>query len=89
MTEPKWRAWPECIGATFITAAKQSKVSRIVFLSNTGAQHEGLGPISGTGAVERAPNAALPNVVVVRAGSCTENTFGSLPTIASQGAMYV
>ena len=88
MTEPKWREWQEGIGATFITAAKQSKVSRIVFISSTGAQHEGLGPISGTGAVERALNAALPNVVVVRAGGFMENTFGSLPTISTQGAMY-
>ena len=88
MTEANWRAWQEGIGTTFITAAKQSNVSHIVFLSSTGAQHEGLGPISGTGAVERALNAALPNVLVVRAGGFMENTFGALPTIATQGAMY-
>jgi uncharacterized protein YbjT (DUF2867 family) len=88
MTEPNWRAWQESLGATFIAAAKQSKVSRIVLLSSTGAQHEGLGPISGIGAVERALNASLPNVVIVRAGYFMENTFGSLPTIASQGAIY-
>lgn len=87
-TEPKWRAWQEAIGATFIAAAKLSNVSRVVFLSSTGAQHEGLGPISGMGAVEKALSAALPNVTIVRAGNFMENTFGSFPTIAAQGAMY-
>ena len=87
-TEPKWRLWQQGIGATFIAEAKQSKVSRVVFLSSTGAQHEGLGPVSGLGAIERALNAALPNVVIERAGSFMENTFGSFATIASQGAIY-
>ena len=87
-TEPKWRAWQEGIGATFVAAATQSGVPRVVFLSSTGAQHEGLGPISGMGAVEKALNAALPNVVIVRAGSFMENTFISFPTIAAQGAIY-
>lgn len=85
---PDWRAWQEAIGANFIAAAKQAGVARVVLLSSTGAQHEGLGPISGLGAVEKALNAALPNVVIVRAGYFMENTFGSFATIASQGAMY-
>ena len=86
--DPHWRAWQESVGAAFVAAATQAKLSRVVFISSTGSQHEGLGPISGTGAVERMLTAALPNVVIVRAGGFMENTFGSLPTIAAQGAMY-
>jgi uncharacterized protein YbjT (DUF2867 family) len=83
-----WRRWQESLGETFAAAAKASGVSRVVFLSSTGAQHDDLGAISGLGIVERTLKAALPNVVAVRAGYFMENSFGSLPTIASQGAFY-
>jgi uncharacterized protein YbjT (DUF2867 family) len=87
-TTPDWRAWQQAVGTTFTSAAKAAGVARVVLLSSTGAQHDDAGPISGLGDVEKILFAALPNVTTLRAGYFMENTFGSLPTIASQGAMY-
>ncbi len=83
-----WPAWQEGIGTAFAAAAKKAGVSHVVFLSSTGAQHPDVGPISSLGAIERALTASIPNVAIVRAGYFMENYFGSLPTIASQGAIY-
>ncbi|MBC7842423.1 MAG: NmrA family NAD(P)-binding protein [Gemmatimonadaceae bacterium] len=88
VTVTHWRAWIAAIGTTFAAAATSAGVSRIVLLSSTGAQHDDVGPVSGLGDVERLLSAAFANVTIVRAGYFMENLFGSLPTIASQGAFY-
>lgn len=83
-----WPVWQEGIGTRFAAAAKQAGVSRVVFLSSTGAQHPDIGPVTSLGVIERALTASIADVTIVRAGFFMENYFGSLPTIASQGAMY-
>ncbi len=83
-----WRNWQASIGERFVAAAKRAGVERVVFLSSVGAQHDDVSAISGLGTVERLLTAAIPNVVAVRAGYFMENSFASLPTIASQGAIY-
>lgn len=85
---PHWRSWQEATGTTLAAAAARANVARVVFLSSIAAQHDDVGAISGLGAVERILDAALPNVVSIRAGYFMENYFGSLPTIASPGAVF-
>ncbi|MES3032443.1 MAG: NmrA family NAD(P)-binding protein [Gemmatimonadota bacterium] len=85
---PHWRQWQEATGRTLAAAAAKAHVPRVVFLSSIAAQHDDVGAISGLGAVERILDAALPNVVSLRAGYFMENYFGSLPTIAVPGAVF-
>ena len=85
---PHWRQWQEETGRAFAEAAMRNGVARVVFLSSTGAQHDDVGAISGLGAVERTLTAVLPNVLSIRAGYFMENFFGSLPTVASPGAIF-
>jgi len=85
---PHWRHWQEDTGRAFAEAAVRRGVARVVFLSSTGAQHDDMGAISGLGAVERILTAALPNVLCIRAGYFMENFIGSLPTVASPGAVF-
>lgn len=87
-TVTHWRTWIKEIGATFSAAATSASVSRIVLLSSTGAHHDDVGPVSGLGDVEKLLSAAFANLTIVRAGYFMENLFGSLPTIAAQGAFY-
>ncbi len=83
-----WPVWQERIGTQFAAAATKAGVSRIVFLSSTGAQHPDVGPVTSLGVIERALTATIANVAIVRAGYFMENYFGSLPTIAAQGTIY-
>ena len=85
---PHWRRWQEETGNILAEAAARSGVARVVFLSSTGAQHDDIGAISGLGAVERILAATLPNVLSLRAGYFMENFIGSLPTVASPGAVF-
>lgn len=87
-TVTHWRSWMNAIGATVTAAAKAAGVTRIVLLSSTGAQHDDIGPVSGLGDIEKTLTSAFANVTIVRAGYFMENLFGSLPTIAAEGAFY-
>jgi uncharacterized protein YbjT (DUF2867 family) len=62
---------------------------RIVHVSSVGAQlPTGTGPIKGLYDAEQKLNAAGKNVIHLRANYFMENVLGSLPTIASDGAIY-
>jgi uncharacterized protein YbjT (DUF2867 family) len=62
---------------------------RIMHLSSVGAQlPERTGPIKGLYDAERKLNAAGKDVTHLRAAYFMENALGSLPTIASDGAIY-
>ena len=62
---------------------------RIVHVSSVGAQlPSGTGPIKGLYDAEQKLNAAGKNVIHLRANYFMENVLGSLPTIASDGAIY-
>jgi uncharacterized protein YbjT (DUF2867 family) len=62
---------------------------RIVNVSSVGAQlPTGTGPIKGLYDAEQKLNAAGKNVIHLRANYFMENVLGSLPTIASDGAIY-
>ena len=62
---------------------------RIVNLSSVGAQlTDGTGPIKGLHDTEQKLNAAGKDVTHLRANYFMENVLSSLPTIASDGAIY-
>jgi uncharacterized protein YbjT (DUF2867 family) len=62
---------------------------RIVHVSSVGAQlPTGTGPIKGLYDAEQKLNAAGKNVIHLRANYFMENVLGSVPTIASDGAIY-
>ncbi|MFL6440292.1 MAG: NAD(P)H-binding protein [Terriglobales bacterium] len=62
---------------------------RIVHVSSVGAQlPTGTGPIKGLYDAEQKLNAAGKNVIHLRANYFMENVLSSLPTIASDGAIY-
>ena len=62
---------------------------RIVHLSSVGAQlPSGTGPIKGLHDAEQKLNAAGKDVIHLRANYFMENVLSSLPTIASDGAIY-
>ena len=85
---PHWRNWQEALGQSLATAAAQADVPRTVFLSSTGSQHDDIAAVTGLGVTEKALDAALPNVVSIRAGYFMENFFNSLGTISAQGEIH-
>lgn len=69
--------------------AKAAGIERVVVLSSTGAHSgPGVGPVSALRPVEEAFEAALPNVVGLRAGFFMENYLRDLGTIAAMGKIF-
>jgi uncharacterized protein YbjT (DUF2867 family) len=74
---------------TAASALRRHPQLRIVHLSSVGAQlPAGTGPIKGLHDAEQKLNAAGKDVIHLRANYFMENVLSSLPTIASDGAIY-
>jgi uncharacterized protein YbjT (DUF2867 family) len=99
LTPPKldaadFRAYQNQLGDNAAAAVRKNNIKRVVHLSSFGAQHaDGTGPIAGLHDIEQKLNAAAGDVggsvTHLRPASFYENLFMSLPTIKSDGAMYM
>jgi uncharacterized protein YbjT (DUF2867 family) len=88
MQAADWRAWQRQIARNAASALEAAGAERVVFLSSAGAQHDGLGPISGLGEAEEILREAAPHVTSLRAGYFMENLLQLAPSIAREHAMY-
>lgn len=89
-----FRAYQNRLGDIAADAVRKNHIKRVVHLSSFGAQHaDGTGPIAGLHDIEHKLNAAAKevggNVTHLRPASFYENLFMSVPTIKSEGAMYM
>lgn len=84
-----WAGWQRQVGRNAVDALKATGVRRVVFLSSAGAQRPDMEAVSRLGEIEQLLQAAVPDVAVLRAGFFMENFLSALPTIASQGAIYM
>lgn len=99
LTPPKhdaedFRAYQNTLGDIAAAAVRKNQIKRVVHLSSFGAQHaDGTGPIAGLHDIEQKLNAAAQeiggSVTHLRPASFFENLFMSVPTIKSDGAMYM
>ena len=99
LTPPKmdaedFRAYQNKLGDIAADAVRKNGIKRVVHLSSFGAQHaDGTGPIAGLHDIEKKLNAAASevggSVTHLRPASFYENLFMSVPTIQSDGAMYM
>ncbi|MCA8916682.1 MAG: NmrA family NAD(P)-binding protein [Planctomycetes bacterium] len=94
MDAPDFRDYQNKMGEVAASAVRKNKIKRVVHLSSFGAQHaDGTGPIAGLHDIELKLNSAAKeiggNVTHLRPASFFENFFMSVPTIKSDGAMYM
>lgn len=91
---PDFRAYQNQLGDNAAAAVRANNIRRVVNLSSFGAQHaDGTGPIAGLHDIEQKLNAAAGaidgSVTHLRPAAFYENLFMSLPTIQSDGAIYM
>ncbi|MCA8945587.1 MAG: NmrA family NAD(P)-binding protein [Planctomycetes bacterium] len=89
-----FRAYQNQLGDIAAATVRENGIKRVVHLSSFGAQHaDGTGPIAGLHDIEQKLNAAAKDVggsvTHLRPASFFENLFMSVPTIQSDGAMYM
>ncbi|HEU4405127.1 MAG TPA: muconolactone Delta-isomerase family protein [Polyangiaceae bacterium] len=86
---PDFHDWAVAAAERAAGAAARRGLARAVVLSSVGAHHgPGTGPVGSLLAVERAFEAALPDVTSLRPGFFMENIFRDLPAIAAKGAVF-
>jgi len=85
-----YRADQKRVGDNAIAAITANKIRRVVFLSSVAAHlGEGYGPISGLAEIEKNFEKIEADIALFRPGSFMENYFGSVGSIASDGAIYM
>jgi uncharacterized protein YbjT (DUF2867 family) len=89
-TSDDYRAHQNEMGDNAVAAIRENKIPRVVNLSSVGAQFgEGVGPISGLRDVERKFDTTDAHVTHLRPGYFMENFLMAVPTVASDGAIYL
>jgi uncharacterized protein YbjT (DUF2867 family) len=84
------RADQKRVGDNAVAAITANKIPRVVYLSSVAAHlGEGYGPITGLGEIEKSMEKIDADIAFFRPGSFMENYFGSVGSIASDGAIYM
>ncbi|MEJ2722931.1 MAG: NAD(P)H-binding protein, partial [bacterium] len=85
-----FRGFQNTLGKNAARAVKENRIPRVVDVSSIGAQHgSGTGPIAGLGDVERTLEGTGAFVTHLRPAYFMENYLTAVPTIVSDGAVYL
>ncbi len=85
-----YRAHQSRVGDSAIAAITANKIPRVVLLSSVAAHlGESYGPISGLAEIEKNLEKIDADIAFFRPGFFMENYFGSVGSIASDGAIYL